>query len=77
MDSDLFFIAAFIGPYPATAREPWEEFPGERAQQLWEEGFEQAAQMKTRGRAAEQNRRGLGYLLSRQLAQAIEDAANE
>jgi len=33
--------------------------------------------MKTRGRAAEQNRRGLGYLLSRQLAQAIEDAANE
>jgi len=76
MDSDLF-SSQLSSDRTSDCTGTMEEFPGERAQQLWEEGFEQAAQMKTRGRAAEQNRRGLGYLLSRQLAQAIEDAANE
>src|SRR5260370_41221478 len=27
----------FIAPYPATALEPWEDFPAERAPQFWEE----------------------------------------
>src|SRR5260370_42552423 len=33
----------FIAPYPATALEPWEEFPAERAPQFWGERVPESA----------------------------------
>jgi hypothetical protein len=77
MDSDLFSSQLSSDRTQRLHGNHGRNFQGREHNNFGEEGFEQAAQMKTRGRAAEQNRRGLGYLLSRQLAQAIEDAANE
>ena len=67
----------FIAPYPATALKPWRNFQGRKHYHFGEKGFEQAAQMEARRGGAEQDGRGLRHLISGQLTQAIENAADK